>query len=344
MAVQPSSSSSSSSAQQQQQRPQSSSSSAAAPPKPAAAAGGGSSSNFLRGVDRKCVELILAELVDEKPAAKWTDVVGLEGVKSMLDEMVILPMIRPDLFRGIRAPSRGLLLFGPPGNGKTMIARALAAESGARFFNISASSLTSKYLGDGEKLVRALFAVAREVQPSVIFMDEVDSLLSSRSESEHEATRRLKTEFLVQFDGLGSSPDDRFLVIGATNRPQELDEAARRRFARRIYVALPDEAARCGIIVALLRDLRSSLSDADIKRIGAQTRGYSAYDLTELCRDVALAPLRENRGRMRDLSADELRAVRLDDFTAALTRVRASVSASSVREYEDWNRQYGSAT
>jgi spastin len=154
-----------------------------------------SSSNFLRGVDRKCVELILAELVDEKPAAKWTDVVGLEGVKSMLDEMVILPMIRPDLFRGIRAPSRGLLLFGPPGNGKTMIARALAAESGARFFNISASSLTSKYLGDGEKLVRALFAVAREVQPSVIFIDEVDSLLSNRSESEHEATRRLKTEF-----------------------------------------------------------------------------------------------------------------------------------------------------
>ena len=133
---------------------------------------------------------------------KWNEIAGLEKAKQTLQEAVILPALRPDLFQGLRAPPRGVLLFGPPGTGKTMLAKCVATESHANFFNISASSLTSKWHGEGEKLVRKLFDIARKMQPSVIFIDEIDSLLSSRRENEHDAVRRLKTEFLVHLDGL----------------------------------------------------------------------------------------------------------------------------------------------
>lgn len=180
---------------------------------------------------------------------------GLEEVKRTLHEMIIYPNLHPHLFTGLRAPSRGLLLFGPPGNGKvryehshfvvelilrfllypdnqTLIAKAVASEAKMTFFSVSAASLTSKWIGEGEKTVRALFAVAKYHQPSFIFIDEIDAILSSRSTEEHESTRRLKNEFLIQFGGALDSPDVRVTVMGATNRPQDLDEAARRRLVR----------------------------------------------------------------------------------------------------------------
>lgn len=173
------------------------------------------------------------------------------------------------------------------------MARAIATECSATFFNISAATLTSKYVGDGEKLVRALFSVARKLQPSIIFIDEVDSLLSERNSSEHEASRRLKTEFLVEFDGLPSnSESDKIVVLGATNRPQELDEAALRRFTKRVYVTLPDHSTREHLIKKLLAKQGCQLSNENLSKLSTCTEGYSGSDLTALAKDAALEPIR----------------------------------------------------
>ncbi|XP_077494534.1 spastin-like isoform X2 [Amblyomma americanum] len=247
----------------------------------------------LKGVDSRLAHMILDEIVDGGPTVLFSDIAGQEVAKQALSEMVILPTDRPELFTGLRAPPKGLLLFGPPGNGKTMLAKAVAHESNSTFLNISAASLTSKYVGEGEKLVRALFAVARELQPSIIFIDEVDSLLSERKDNEHEATRRLKTEFLVEFDGLHTGSEERVLVMGATNRPQELDDAALRRFTKRVYVTLPDENTRLVLLEKLLKKQNSPLSLDKLKYLARITSGYSGSDLTALAKDAALGPIRE---------------------------------------------------
>ena len=163
-------------------------------------------------------------------SVKWEDVIGMEKVKRVLAESAIYPMLRPDLFHGLRTPPKGILLFGPPGNGKTMLAKALAHACRSTFFSLSASSLTSKWVGEGEKLVRALFVAARALQPSVIFLDEADALLTERGKGgEGDAARRIKTEFLVQIDGMGTSEEERILVLAATNKPMDLDQAVLRR-------------------------------------------------------------------------------------------------------------------
>ena len=157
--------------------------------------------------------------MQKNPGVKFSDIIGMKDMKQTLYEIIIIPTIRPDLFTGIRKPQRGILLFGPPGTGKTLIAKAIASECKSTFFNISASSLTSKWVGESEKTVKSLFKIAYQKAPSIIFIDEIDSILSKRSESENEATKRLKTEFLIQFDGLGSNSNAKLLVIAATNRP-----------------------------------------------------------------------------------------------------------------------------
>ncbi|XP_050384745.1 ATPase family AAA domain-containing protein FIGL1 isoform X2 [Argentina anserina] len=181
----------------------------------------------LRNLEPRLIEHVSNEIMDKDPNVRWNDIAGLDHAKKCVTEMVIWPLLRPDIFKGCRSPGKGLLLFGPPGTGKTMIGKAIAGEAKATFFYISASSLTSKWIGEGEKLVRALFGVASCRQPAVIFVDEIDSLLSQRkSEGEHESSRRLKTQFLIEMEGFDSG-SEQILLIGATNRPQELDEAAR---------------------------------------------------------------------------------------------------------------------
>ncbi|XP_033163210.1 spastin isoform X2 [Drosophila mauritiana] len=300
----------------------------------------------VKGVEQKLVQLILDEIVEGGAKVEWTDIAGQDVAKQALQEMVILPSVRPELFTGLRAPAKGLLLFGPPGNGKTLLARAVATECSATFLNISAASLTSKYVGDGEKLVRALFAVARHMQPSIIFIDEVDSLLSERSSSEHEASRRLKTEFLVEFDGLPGNPDgDRIVVLAATNRPQELDEAALRRFTKRVYVSLPDEQTRELLLNRLLQKQGSPLDTEALRRLAKITDGYSGSDLTALAKDAALEPIRElNVEQVKCLDISAMRAITEQDFHSSLKRIRRSVAPQSLNSYEKWSQDYGDIT
>ncbi|KAL8928458.1 MAG: hypothetical protein Q9208_001691 [Pyrenodesmia sp. 3 TL-2023] len=312
--------------------------------------------NLPKGVDENAAKQIFNEIVVSGDEVHWDDVAGLDIAKKALKEAVVYPFLRPDLFMGLREPARGMLLFGPPGTGKTMLARAVATESRSTFFAISASSLTSKWLGESEKLVRALFSLAKALAPSIIFVDEIDSLLSSRGgSSEHESTRRIKTEFLIQWSDLqraaaGKQQSDkekqegdasRVLVLAATNMPWAIDEAARRRFVRRQYIPLPESHVRESQLRTLLSHQKHNLTKDDIQVLVELTDGYSGSDITALAKDAAMGPLRSLGEALLYMSMDEIRPIQFEDFEASLVNIRPSVSKEGLQEFEDWAKEYG---
>lgn len=305
-------------------------------------------------LDPRTVETICNEVLDASPAVTWDDIAGQAAAKAAVQELAVWPMLNPALFTGPRAPPRGILLFGPPGTGKTLLGRAIASNVEASFFSISASSLTSKWIGEGEKLVRALFAVAAALAPSVVFVDEIDSLLTARGQDgEHEASRRLKTELLVQMEGCASATDRggnpaRVLVVGATNRPEELDEAARRRLPKQLYVPLPCADARAAMLARALRPgcgVSVSLSDADTARIVDRTAGYSGSDMRALIAEACQGPVRDALAApgaaLAGLAPGDLRPVALRDFAAAARAQRPSVEEGEVARYEAYNARHG---
>ncbi|KAK1251378.1 hypothetical protein MKX07_006857 [Trichoderma sp. CBMAI-0711] len=312
--------------------------------------------NLPPGIDESAAKQILNDIVVQGDEVHWSDIAGLEVAKNSLRETVVYPFLRPDLFMGLREPARGMLLFGPPGTGKTMLARAVATESKSTFFSISASSLTSKYLGESEKLVRALFGLAKALAPSIIFVDEIDSLLSHRSDAgEHEATRRIKTEFLIQWSELqraaagretssSTNPRNeaqRVLVLAATNLPWAIDEAARRRFVRRQYIPLPEPQTRETHLRTLLRQQNHSLTDEDIAKLVQLTDGFSGSDITALAKDAAMGPLRSLGEALLYMTKDEIRPMDLSDFEQSLKSIRPSVDKEGLREYEEWAEKFG---
>jgi len=225
---------------------------------------------------------------------KWTDVAGLDLAKESLKETVILPVRFPQLFTGKRKPFKGILLYGPPGTGKSYLAKAVATEADSMFFSVSSSDLVSKWQGESERLVRNLFEMARSAEGgnAIIFIDEVDSLCGSRSEGEQDSTRRIKTEFLVQMDGVGKSKGS-ILVLGATNVPWELDAAIRRRFEKRIYIPLPEKHARAVMLKLHIGDTPHTLTDREFDKLGEKTGGASASDISVLVREALYEPLRK---------------------------------------------------
>ena len=283
---------------------------------------------------------IEAEIMVKNPKIKFNDIIGMQEMKQTLYEIIVVPTIRPDLFTGIRKPQRGILLFGAPGTGKTMIAKAIATECKCTFFNISASSLTSKWVGESEKTVKSLFKVAYKKVPSIIFIDEIDSILSKRSGSENEATKRLKTEFLIQFDGLGSNTNARLLVIAATNRPMDLDEALLRRLPKRVYCGPLDENGRFEFIKKVINRVKTQLSDDDIREIAKSTNDYSNSDLMELCREAAYQPVRE-LSMEEILKIKEFRPLVKEDLLKAVQKIRGTLSQKVKDELKRWNDQFG---
>lgn len=213
-------------------------------------------------------------IVIEKPHVKWSDVAGLDAAKEALKEAVILPIKFPHLFTGKRIPWKGILLFGPPGTGKSYLAKAVATEANnSTFFSVSSSDLMSKWLGESEKLVKNLFELARQHKPSIIFIDEIDSMCSARSDNENDSVRRIKTEFLVQMQGVGNDTDG-ILVLGATNIPWVLDSAIRRRFEKRIYIPLPEAHARLIMFKIHLGNTTHVLTEENLRELAGKTEGY----------------------------------------------------------------------
>lgn len=306
---------------------------------------------LIRGIDPNAARQILTDIVVKGDEVHWDDVVGLEAAKNGLKEAVVYPFLRPDLFKGLREPARGMLLFGPPGTGKTMLARAVATESRSTFFSISLSSLTSKYLGESEKLVKALFLLARKLAPLIVFIDEIDSLLSSRAEGEQDSSRRIKNEFLVQWSellsaaaGRDTSEDAlRVLILGATNLPWSIDEAARRRFMRRQYIPLPEPDTRRAQIARLLQHQSHTLDEEDLDELTELTDGFSGSDVTALAKDSAMGPLRLLGDLLLLTSTENIRAINLQDFKSSLLYIRPSVSQEGIKEYETWAEKFGSS-
>lgn len=317
-------------------------------------------------------------IVREKPNVRWDDVAGLEGAKAALKEAVILPVKFPHLFTGKRQPWKGILLYGPPGTGKSYLAKAVATETDSTFFSVSSSDLVSKWLGESEKLVRNLFEMAREAKPAIIFIDEIDSLCGSRSDSESESARRIKTEFLVQMQGVSSAADQaKVLVLAATNLPWGLDSAIRRRFERRIYIPLPDVIARKAMLKIHLGDTKTTLSDRDIEELAKLTDGFSGSDMSVMVRDALMEPVRRlqtatafRRVRGRDPSGQEVDdlwepclpdtkgavqktlmdiepsklaspVVGMMDFRKSLRTSRPSVNQADLDQYVKWTQEFG---
>ncbi|KAI2799801.1 hypothetical protein RDWZM_004940 [Blomia tropicalis] len=284
---------------------------------------------------KKLMSQLEGAIVMEKPNVKWSDVAGLHGAKEALKEAVILPIKFPHLFTGNRKPWKGILLFGPPGTGKSYLAKAVATEANnSTFFSVSSSNLVSKWLGESEKLVKNLFDLARQNKPAIIFIDEIDSLTSSRSDNESESARRIKTEFLVQMQGVGAD-NDQVLVLGATNIPWVLDAAIRRRFEKRIYIPLPEEDARYAMIKLNIGQTPNSLTDQDIRTLAKRTDRFSGADISVLVRDALYQPVRKVQSathfkKVRGSSRDDPNKMVNDMLTPCLPNEPSAIQMSWV--------------
>ena len=274
---------------------------------------------------------------------------GLTEVKELLRESITYPLKFPHLYsEGIAGEAvKGLLLFGPPGTGKTMLAKAVATEGGANFLNIDASSVENKWLGESEKNAKAVFTLARKLAPCVIFLDEVDSLLSSREQgddSSHGTLTSVKTTMMAEWDGL-STGGDRIVVIGSTNRPCDLDEAVLRRFPRRVLVDLPDLKTRTEILEVTMQNNRVEPS-LNFTQVAEKLEGYTGSDLKEVCREAVVQISHEqasllDKGKVASFS--RLREVKRSDFDQALTKLKKSVAQKGreLGKVYDWNDNYG---
>ncbi|XP_037364458.1 katanin p60 ATPase-containing subunit A-like 2 isoform X1 [Talpa occidentalis] len=304
---------------------------------------------------RELAAVVSRDIYLHNPNIKWNDIIGLDAAKQLVKEAVVYPIRYPQLFTGILSPWKGLLLYGPPGTGKTLLAKAVATECKTTFFNISASTIVSKWRGDSEKLVRVLFELARYHAPSTIFLDELESVMSQRGTSpggEHEGSLRMKTELLVQMDGLARS-EDLVFVLAASNLPWELDCAMLRRLEKRILVDLPSQEARQAMIHHWLPPVSKSRAvelrtELEYSVLSQETEGYSGSDIKLVCREAAMRPVRKifnalenHQPESSNLPKIQLDTVTTADFLDVLAHTKPSAKNLTQR-YSAWQREFES--
>ena len=318
-----------------------------------------------KGPDSELIEMLEREVVDTNPHVSFDDIAELDQAKQALQEAALLPLIIPNFFTGLRRPWKGVLLYGPPGTGKTMLAKALATKGDTTFFNVHSSSFASKWRGESEKLVRILFEMAKYYAPTVIFIDEVDSLGTKRGQgNEGDGSRRVKAELLVQMDGAssassaganakaGDTSKTLVMVMGATNRPWDLDEALLRRFEKRIYIPLPNEVGRKQMFYLNTKKIEID-KNIDSKELVSLTKGYSGADISNVCRDAALMPLRRELKANKNRSVEELvndiefktriRApITMADFRQACKNINKATSEKDLEEFTKWTKEFAS--
>ena len=287
-------------------------------------------------------------VMKEKPDVRWIDVIGIDDAKNALRESIVYPTKRPDLFP-IGWP-RGILLYGPPGCGKTVLAAATANELDGYFINVDGSSMMSKWLGEAEKNVSRLFKMARsyaerEGKPVILFIDELDSLLGQRT-NEIGGEVRSRNQFLTEIDGInGKGKDIRLYVIGATNKPWSLDHPFLRRFQKRIYVSLPSLEAREKLFVLYTNPLKL---DGRVRShtLASIFDGYSASDIKDICQAVQLKVVNEMfsltdyKEPIEGEKSSQPRNISMKDFRESLTRRKPSVSMDMIKAYYKWSEQY----
>lgn len=297
-------------------------------------------------------QVILQDLVfPEDIPVTFDDIGGLSDIIEELKESVIYPLTMPELYSTssslLTAPS-GVLLYGQPGCGKTMLAKALAHESGACFINLHISTLTEKWFGDSNKLVNAVFSLARKLEPAIVFIDEIDAVLGTRRSGEHEASGMVKAEFMTHWDGLASASSSgrpqRIMVLGATNRIQDIDDAILRRMPKKFPVSLPNTSQRLKILKIILRDTKIDDEQFDMEYLARVMSGMSGSDIKEACREAAMTPVREMIQRQRksgqridQMKAGDVRALRTTDFFKQGTEIRRPSRTNQEGDDKAWS-------
>ena len=293
---------------------------------------------YTRATDDEAIEDMI---ITEKPETTWEDIGGLSEIKDEIKETLVLPLI------GNKPPyveaSKNILLFGPPGTGKTMIAKACSNMLDAPFFEVKGSAILSKYFGESEKIVFKLFRKAEEMQPSIIFIDEIDSVVISRKHDINEGTRRVIGQLLTEIDGFSTDEKNKIIIIAATNRPWELDDALISRFQKKIYVPLPDEKSRARIFELHLKG--AELDGITAEALARSTEGYSGRDISAACHEAIMHMIREMNEGFQNIDPKMLerytlkeRPLKKEDFDYAFSKIKIAINPEEIRRYESWGK------